>query len=123
MLSCFVFHFIFCITRLCSNYVFLIFRWHALINQIDTGKISFNDFERLIGKIYQENYDNMRQELITMALKGQKVDGRIKQLQQYRQVERSVQGAKDILQLATLYSLEGEFDQIRNIASVSNFIV
>ena len=99
------------------------YRWHKIIKQIDTGNISFNDFERFIGKVYQENVDNIKQELITMALKGRKADERITQLQQYRQVERSVQGAKDILQLATLYSLEGEFDQIRNIALVSNFII
>ena len=54
-----------------------------------------------------------------MGINEKIVARRIKQVQQYRQLETSVKGAKVILKFAELYHLSGDFQQIRNIATVS----
>ena len=60
----------------------------------------------------------MKIELEIMGINEKTVRKRIRQLQQYRQLATSVKGAKVILKFAALYHLEGDFQQIKNIASV-----
>ena len=57
-----------------------------------------------------------------MGINEKIVTKRIQQLQQYRQLATSVKGAKVILQFAGLYHLGGDFQQIKNIATVRNFL-
>lgn len=60
----------------------------------------------------------MKKELWRMSVKEMLIETRIKQLQQYRQLKTSVEGAKIILKFACLYHLEGDFRQIEEIALV-----
>ena len=75
--------------------------------------------ERHIGVTYKEDYVSLKKELDTLKIEKKIADIRIKQLQQYRQLETSVRGAKVILEFADVYHLKGNFQQIRNIALVS----
>ena len=101
---------------------FLYFRWTTLSKDIASGDINFNDIEHYLGKTYKDQYDAMRNELLMMEINEKTVAMRIKQLQQYRQLETSVKGAKVILKFAGLYHLSGDFQQIRDIALVRNLL-
>ena len=74
--------------------------------------------EHHVGTTYRDDYEAMKSELLAMEINRKIVDTRLKQLQQYRQLETSVRGAKDILKFARLYNLSGNFKQIEDIATV-----
>ena len=71
-----------------------------------------------MGKTFKDDYEAMKYELVVMGINEKIVARRIKQLRQFRQLETSVKGAKVILKFAQQYHLTGDFQQIRNIASV-----
>ena len=75
--------------------------------------------ERMIGRVYKEEYEQIRDELKNFKLGDKVINERIEQLKKYRQLEDSVKGAKVILKFAQDFQLTGDFDQIRVIASVS----
>ena len=85
---------------------------------IASGDIVFSHLEHHVGKTFKDDFEAMKYELVVMGINEKIVTKRIKQLQQYRQLETSVKGAKVILKFAQQYHLTGDFKQIRNIASV-----
>ena len=98
-------------------------RWTKISSNIASGEILFSDLEHHVGTTYREDYEAMKNELLAMGINEKIVDRRLKQLQQYRQLETSVRGAKVILKFARLYNLSGNFKQIEDIATVKNFII
>ena len=95
-----------------------LFRWRAIAKHIDSGDIVFTDLEHHVGVTYKDDYEAMKKELLMMEISAGRIDKRLRQLQQYRQLETSVKGAKVVLKFAVLYKLTGDFQQIKDIASV-----
>ena len=96
----------------------MLFRWATIAEKIASGDMVFSHLEHHVGKTFKDDYEAMKYELVVMGINEKIVARRIKQLQQYRQLETSVKGAKVILKFAKQYHLTGDFQQIRSIALV-----
>ena len=105
-------------TRLIWVIIIICCRWTKISRNIASGEILFSQLEHHVGMTYRDDYEAMKSELLAMEINEKIVDRCLKQLQQYRQLETSVRGAKDILKFARLYNLSGNFKQIEDIAMV-----
>lgn len=63
--------------------------------------------------------ERIRQELEIMGIKDNLIKTRIWQIQQNRQISTCVEGANVILKFQEEYELQGDFEPIKKIASVS----
>lgn len=97
-----------------------IISWTNTAHSIRNGDIKFQEMEELLG---QEDYEQMKSEMIALKLKMPVINIRVDQLRKYRHIGDCVSGAKVILKFATEYQLEGDFRQIRNLALVSFFFM
>ncbi|XP_060586365.1 E3 ubiquitin-protein ligase rnf213-alpha-like [Ruditapes philippinarum] len=92
-------------------------QWDTITNKIKSGNLKFQDFERIVGHKYREDYDQMKAELRTMGITENVISERIDQLRTFRQLETCVKVAKTILTFAKECKLNGDFSQIRVIAT------
>jgi dethiobiotin synthetase len=91
--------------------------WEEISLRIQSGEIKFREFEERLGEMYGEDYGKMEAELKHMNVRDIKL--RLDQLKKYRQLSTCVEGAKTILEFAQEYNLNGDFDQMEVIATVS----
>lgn len=96
-----------------------IFSLKDIQEQIVTASIKFTDFEKIIGRTYRDQYENMIKELNILGIPPKIISVRVNQLQKYRHLGLCVNGAKVILKFADQFKLKGDYEQIRNIAKVS----
>lgn len=95
------------------------FRLDSISKQITSGKIKFTDFEKFVARLYGDDYEAMVKEMTILKVTERCARQRTDQLKKYRQMEDCVNGAKTILKFKLEYKLEGDFDQIELIATVS----
>ncbi|XP_053396012.1 E3 ubiquitin-protein ligase rnf213-alpha-like [Mercenaria mercenaria] len=91
-------------------------RWQEAARSIESGKIQFIEFERLIGRMFGENYDMISEELRILNVSHKVISKRIDQLRKYRHLESCRKGAKTFLYFKREYDLRGDFEQIKLIA-------
>ncbi|KAL3881512.1 hypothetical protein ACJMK2_027944 [Sinanodonta woodiana] len=95
-------------------------KMNQLTDRLVSGEILFAEIEHYLGNIYRVDYDKMVDELRLLNVPEECARERVKQLQQLRQMEACVDGAKTILNVAKAYDLEGDFEVIKTIASQEN---
>ena len=79
-----------------------------------SGKISFKDLEFRLLRFYDaRNDDAMRKELL-IACSGNvhRVDERMKQIQQYRQIDAYSRGAETMIDIKDMFNLVGDFSAV-----------
>lgn len=81
--------------------------------------MKFRNFEKLIGRMYRDDYEKMEDEIFSLKITKEDTTKRLDQLRKYRKLDTCVKGAQTILKFAEEYKLSGDFDQIRNMARVS----
>lgn len=81
--------------------------------------MKFRNFEKLIGRMYRDDYEKMEEEMFSLEITKEDTTKRLDQLRKYRKLDTCVKGAQTILKFAEEYKLSGDFDQIRNMARVS----
>ncbi|XP_053396009.1 E3 ubiquitin-protein ligase rnf213-alpha-like [Mercenaria mercenaria] len=94
--------------------------WDEISKKVKTGEIQFRDFEKLLGQMYKDDYEQMREEMKYLKATDKEIKKRLDQLKKYRQLSTCVKGAKTILKFAAEYKLNGDFEQIKVIATHSD---
>ncbi|KAK3585576.1 hypothetical protein CHS0354_036763 [Potamilus streckersoni] len=95
-------------------------KMRGLTDSLLSGEILFAEMEHYLGNIYKVDYQKMVDEMKLLDVPEECAQERVKQLQQLRQMEACVDGAKTILNVAKAYELNGDFEVIRIIASQEN---
>ncbi|KAK3585581.1 hypothetical protein CHS0354_036768 [Potamilus streckersoni] len=91
-----------------------------IIQRLENGDLNFDEMETYLGNVYNGDFDKILHEMIALKLSEKTAKERVKQLQQFRELEACVRGAKAILNIAEDYGLNGDFKEIMIIASQEN---
>jgi len=81
--------------------------------------MSFEEFEKILGNEFANDYGRIERELKSMSVSPKQIDDRIEQLKSYREVRGCVCGAEIMIDFKQIFNLEGDFKPVEQIAGVS----
>ncbi|KAL3881536.1 hypothetical protein ACJMK2_027968, partial [Sinanodonta woodiana] len=93
-------------------------KWLTMCTEIASGHITFVQFESYLGKLsVGDDYGCIDEEMTFLNVEEKTRKERLEQLRQHRNIRHCIRSAKIILQIVDTLGLNGDFGDIKKIAS------